>query len=32
MTFEKQGRLASVTMTGDTLTGKTMVVIAIQPK
>ena len=32
LTFEKPGRLASVTVTSNTLTQKTMVVIAIQPK
>jgi hypothetical protein len=32
LTFEKQGRTASVTVTGNSLTDKTMVVIAIQPK
>ena len=32
LTFEKPGRLASVTVTGNSMTGKTMVVIAIQPK
>jgi hypothetical protein len=32
MTFEKPGRLASVTVTDNSLTQKTMVVIAIQPK
>ena len=32
MNFEKQDRLASITITGGSLTGKTMVVIAIQPR
>ena len=32
LTFEKQGRAASVTVTNNNVTGKTMVVIAIQPK
>lgn len=32
VTFEKPGRLATVTVTGNTLTSKTMVVITIQPR
>jgi hypothetical protein len=32
LTFEKPGRLASVTVTSNSVTSKTMVVIAIQPK
>jgi hypothetical protein len=32
LTFEKAGRMASVTVTSNTMTSKTMVVIAIQPK
>jgi hypothetical protein len=32
LTFKKLGRLASVTVTGNAVTGKTMVVIAIEPK
>jgi len=32
LTFEKPGRLATITVTGNTLTSKSMVVIAIQPR